>query len=110
MRDQQPFLMAGLWESWRDEAVDDAQPLETFTVLTTSANSLTQELHNRMPVILNSSDYDRWLDTDVQLADELTYLLKPFDSDAMQFEAVSQRVNSVRHDDEQCLEIVRTLF
>jgi putative SOS response-associated peptidase YedK len=48
---------AGLWERWdKGEA-----PIETFTILTGEPNSLTAELHDRMPVILDPADYDGWL-------------------------------------------------
>ena len=33
------------------------EPVETCTIITTDANSLVGELHNRMPVILEPSDY-----------------------------------------------------
>ncbi len=110
MKDEQPFLMAGLWEKWRDDSVEDATPLETFTVLTTSSNSLTQDIHDRMPVILSPNDYERWLDPDVQGEDELSYLFEPFDPTEMQLNEVSDRVNSVRNDDEGCIDEPRTLF
>ena len=110
MADERPFMMAGLWESWRDKTVEDSTPLETFTILTTSSNTLTKEVHDRMPVILSANDFDEWLDPDQQDADALTGLLEPFDSDAMQMDMVSDRVNSVKNDDPECLEIERTLF
>jgi len=111
MRDDRPFLMAGLWEHWRDRtAEDEVDPMETFTVLTTSANSLTVEIHDRMPVILGPHDYDRWLDPESQDADQLTYMLEPYDAHEMRFDAVSTRVNSVRNDDPDCVRVQRSLF
>ena len=83
MQDERPFLMAGLWESWRDKTVEEAEPLETFTILTTSANPLAAGIHDRMPVILCRNDYDRWLDPNLQGAAELTYMFEPFDSSEM---------------------------
>ena len=109
MRDKRPFLMAGLWETWRPKDSDDA-PLETFTILTTSSNSLTQDIHDRMPVILYPNDYDRWLDPNVEDASQLNYMFEPHDSELMRLDAVSNRVNSVRNDDEGCVEIQPTLF
>jgi putative SOS response-associated peptidase YedK len=110
MQDERPFLMAGLWESWRDKTVEEAEPLETFTILTTSANPLAAGIHDRMPVILCPNDYDRWLDPNLQGAAELTYMFEPFDSSEMRVDPVNDRVNSARNDDEQCIEIERTLF
>lgn len=110
MKDQRPFLMAGLWESWRPKGDTEAEPVETFTVLTTSSNELTQEIHDRMPVILYPNDYDRWLDPKLQNAEELQHLFEPHDSSAMRLDPVNDRVNSVRNDDEACVQIQSTLF
>ncbi|MFH1724017.1 MAG: SOS response-associated peptidase, partial [Elusimicrobiota bacterium] len=52
-KDGAPFAFAGLWDRWR---VPGETPLDTFTVLTTSANSLVAEVHARMPVILREDD------------------------------------------------------
>src|SRR5690606_17215362 len=56
--DSQLFAFAGLWESWHGEK---GPPLETCTIITTDANPLTSELHDRMPVILSPTDYEAWL-------------------------------------------------
>ncbi len=111
MQDDRPFLMAGLWERWSDRtAEEEADPLETFTILTTSANRLTSEIHDRMPVILGPNDYDRWLDPESQDADQLTYMLEPYDAHEMRLDAVSTRVNSARNDDPDCVRLQRSLF
>lgn len=111
MKDERPFLMAGLWESWRSKESElDSESLETFTVLTTSSNELTQDIHDRMPVILYPNDYDRWLDPEIQDADELAHLFEAYDADVMHMDPVSDRVNSVRNDDEDCIKIQKTLF
>jgi putative SOS response-associated peptidase YedK len=39
------FLPAGLWESWTDPAVASAQPLQTFTLITSDASELASEIH-----------------------------------------------------------------
>ncbi len=111
MSDDRPFMMAGLWESWRDKSVEDSAPLETFTILTTASNSLTSSVHDRMPVILHPVDYDRWLNTNVEGdPNDLDFLFEPFDSDKMKLNEVSDRVNSVKNDDEQCIEVAQSLF
>ena len=62
LKSGEPYAFAGLWESWRPKARADAAPLETFTILTTDPNELMEPIHNRMPVILEPKDYERWLD------------------------------------------------
>ena len=53
------FAFAGLWESWKDKATGER--LYTYAIVTTDPNEVVAPLHNRMPVILSSKDYDRWL-------------------------------------------------
>ena len=48
-RSEVPLAMAGLWESWRDP---DGIVVRTFCIITTEANALMTEIHERMPVLL----------------------------------------------------------
>ena len=57
--DEGLFAFAGLFEWWSSP---DGSELPTCTVLTTTPNELMAPLHDRMPVILEPEDYDRWLD------------------------------------------------
>jgi putative SOS response-associated peptidase YedK len=59
-----------------------------------------------MPVILEPRDYERWLDLELQDADPLVDLLRPFASDRMTLHPVSSRVNNPRYDDPSCAEPV----
>jgi putative SOS response-associated peptidase YedK len=95
LADSTLFAFAGLWESWNE--------IETFTILTTTANALLQIIHDRMPVILKPSDYARWLNPEVQTPQPLTELLQPFPDEQMQAIPVSTRVNSAKIDDVQCI-------
>ena len=52
LRSGEPYAFAGLWESWKPK---DAEPLETFTIVTTDPNAVTEKLHDRMPVILETT-------------------------------------------------------
>ena len=96
------LAMAGLWEENRKVA-DDGQPLRTCTVITTSANPTTSSLHDRMPVFLETSDHDRWLDPGFHEVDALKALLSPAPSDRLKLTAVSRHVNSPRNDDPACV-------
>lgn len=103
LRDDSPFAMAGLWDRWLNPAT--GQPVESCTIITTAANDLTRPIHDRMPVILNVVDYDRWLDLESPDPDRLCQLLRPFDSLAMRADPVSKLVNSPRNDEPQCIQI-----
>lgn len=99
--DGEPFVFAGLWERW-DKG--DGPPLETCTIITTEANGLLCELHDRMPVILSPPDYDVWLDPALEDPQMLLPLVDAYPGDQMQFRPVSRTVNSPKNDSPECLE------
>ena len=95
---EQPFSFAGLWERW--EKGDKA--IESCTIIVTDANGLTRYIHDRMPVILDPADYDRWLDGTA--GDEL---LKPFPSERMDCYRVSRAVGNVRNTGAELIEPIK---
>jgi putative SOS response-associated peptidase YedK len=104
-RDGRPFAFAGLWERWERPGVE---PIQSCTVITTDANDLMHDLHDRMPVILSEDAYARWLDPKRQDQGELSALLKPFSSDEMALFEVSPIVNSPRNDSPECIAPLKT--
>jgi putative SOS response-associated peptidase YedK len=89
-----------LWERWQPK---EGEGLETFTILTTDPNELTEPVHNRMPVILERRDYDRWLAIGDPARPPVD-LLRPYPAEKMLVWPVSERVGNVRNDDPQLLE------
>ena len=77
-------------------------PVESCTIITTSANQLVRPLHDRMPVILAPDDYPAWLGEDP--AREVAELLQPYPSDAMRAYPMSTVVNSPKNDTPECVE------
>jgi putative SOS response-associated peptidase YedK len=59
MKDGTPFGIAGIWENWKEPA--SGEWIRTFAIITTDANELVAEIHDRMPVILSREGYARWL-------------------------------------------------
>ncbi len=98
MEGGRPFAFAGLWESWDREG-----EIRSCTILTTGANPLVGEIHDRMPVIVAPDAYDVWLDPDSE-GDELRGLLAPYPEDEMEAYPVSRFVNSPSNNDERCIE------
>ena len=94
MQNQQPFAFAGLWEHWQDPK---GEAINSCTILTTEANELLQQIHERMPVILNPKDYDMWLDPTMQI-EQLQQLLQPYSSAVMTSYPVSTKVNKPTND------------
>ena len=101
MKNDALFSFAGLWERWKGD--DDSDPIDTFTILTTTPNDLMKPLHNRMPVILAQDDYARWLDRNKGSAD-VADLLKPFAADRMEAWPVSTQVNKPASQGPQLIE------
>ena len=52
-------MESAAWENWKDPATGEW--IRTFAVITTPANELVAEIHERMPLILAPGDYARWL-------------------------------------------------
>ncbi|HUG93913.1 MAG TPA: SOS response-associated peptidase [Planctomycetaceae bacterium] len=100
LQDGRPFAFAGLWEHWAREGDE----IESCTILTTDANELVAGLHDRMPVILDETAYDRWLDPELDDRDELESLLLPFPARRMKAWPVSTVVNNPRNETPECLD------
>jgi putative SOS response-associated peptidase YedK len=98
-----PLAFAGLWDVWRDA---EGQPLRTCTIITTAANATTVPIHDRMPVILDSSAWIRWLAPDPLPATELARLLIAAPDDLLTVHPVGDRVNSARNDGPDLLDPV----
>ena len=85
--DRELFAMAGLWETWSS----NGDEVRSATILTTDANELVGELHDRMPVILERDEERAWLEADD--AEERQALLDPYPADRMRSYEVSRQVN-----------------
>ena len=84
---------AGLWDAWKD---GQGHWLQSFAIVTTEANELMSRIHPRMPVILHSRDYDRWLDREETERPPLD-LLRPLESDEMEMFEAHPNVGNVRN-------------
>ncbi len=98
--DGDPLAFAGIWEGWRSP---DGDILRSFAILTTTANAEMAVLHERMPVILEQSDWPAWLDEEP--GDPLT-LLHPSPEGILRIWAVDKRVGNVRNDGPELLDPV----
>jgi putative SOS response-associated peptidase YedK len=100
MKNSDPFCFAGLWERWQPA---EGEAVESCAIITTGANALGAEIHHRMPVIVPAGDYDQWLDPQINQADEVLPLLRPFPPRAMTVYPVSTLVNNARVDESRCI-------
>jgi putative SOS response-associated peptidase YedK len=88
--DGAPLTFAGLWEIWRPQK--DAEPVLTFTIVTTTPSRDVADIHDRMPVIVAPGDRDAWLDAGTP-ADDLVALMRPAPDGLLRSHAVSTAVN-----------------
>jgi putative SOS response-associated peptidase YedK len=101
-----PLALAGLWAGWRDPEIEEVR--RTFTIVTTTPNAAMAGLHDRMPVVLDASAWDRWL-VDGRAGPpvdegELLAMLQPSDDIALRIYPVKRYVNDVRQDGPELIE------
>ena len=95
-----PMAIAGLWERWNAAS---GETIETCTLLTTEADECVSAVHRRMPVLLDSGDYDAWLDPGLTDPERLQELVAGCHPD-LSCVVVGPHVNSPGNDGPQCVE------
>jgi putative SOS response-associated peptidase YedK len=98
MKDGRPFGIGGRWENWKDPT--SGEWIRTFAIITTDANELVAEIHDRRPLILASIDYVRWLSDEPDPHDSM----RPFPAEPMRMWQISTRVNKPKNDDPSIVE------
>jgi len=93
--DGAPLTFAGLWEFWRPDR--EAEPVLTFTIVTTTPNLDVAPLHDRMPVVVAPAARDTWMDAATP-AGELAAMLAPAPDGLLRTHAVSTAVNRAGYD------------
>lgn len=101
------LFFAGLYSSWQPEP--DVWE-RTFTIITTEANAVVADIHDRMPVILAPEQAEEWMDARETDTEKLRGLLVPAANDLLIGTPVSDRANSVKNDDPSVLEDASTLL
>ena len=104
--DGEPLFMAGLWSTWRPRenagVASSNPPLLSCTIITTDAAGPLAEIHDRMPLTISKSDWDRWLDPDAPIDEGL--LRGHGDLDRIGIREVSRLVNSIRNNGPELIE------
>jgi putative SOS response-associated peptidase YedK len=103
------MVFAGLWEAWRapgreDDAHDETAGwhddwLLSCSIITTSANDVVANIHDRMPVVLEPGEWTTWLDPNPLDPGELRPLLSPPPDGYLTGYRVGSEVNNSRLDD-----------
>ncbi len=102
LKDKEVFGFAGLYEQWLDR--ESGEQIETCIIITTEANKVLEPVHDRMPVILKSENYEQWLDAKEKDTEKLQKLLAPYPSAEMVSYKVSKSVNIPSNDSPELIE------
>ena len=101
--DDRPLAFAGLWAPWRDPSTGSW--LLSASVVTTAANGIVAELHNRMPAILSADEWPLWLDPTISDSGLLESLLHPAPDDLLRLDPASPLVNNANNEGPELLEV-----
>lgn len=96
--DEEPMIFAGLFEHWRDPAIPDSPVVATCTIITTTPSADMDEIHDRMPVVLERDQVSTWLDVLAVSGDERLSLLRPAPVGTLRHHGVANTVGSVKND------------
>lgn len=99
---QDLFGLAGITELWKGPD----GPVHTVSLITTEPNELMRTIHDRMPVIIPTSDYCDWLDPENQDTESLKVFIRPFRADLMTAHPVSTRVSNASNEAKELIESV----
>jgi putative SOS response-associated peptidase YedK len=101
LKDQELFSLAGVYSMYEDT---EGKPQYYFAILTSEPNSFMKDIHRRMPVILEKSEENKYLDPDNRDFDTLYKLITTqYPSDKMKAYPVSRAVNSPRNNSQELL-------
>ncbi len=90
-KNKEVFFMAGIYKPWRDAETGEVK--ETFSIVTTAANSLMQTIHNskkRMPVIFTNELAERWIFDDLTEEEILQLATYQYPAEEMEAYTVSK--------------------
>lgn len=88
----------GIWSRWHDP-VEPKNIVETYSIVTTDANSLVAKVHDRMPVIIPRSNYKNWLDNEIQDPQDIYALTCIIEPGEVELVPQDKAINSSRRKD-----------
>lgn len=98
--DDELICMAGLWSVWKPDKA--ALPLLSCTIITTDAVGELARVHDRMPLMIDESDWDRWLDPDQAVDPQLLSVRSELSH--LEIREVPTLVNNVRNNGPELIE------
>ncbi len=100
LKTKEPFAFAGLWDKWED----GNEVIYSCTIITTKSSGEMEDIHTRMPIILDKEQEEIWLDRSMKNTEVLKNLLTvDMNEERLDYYKVSSIVNSPKVDNEACL-------
>jgi hypothetical protein len=103
--DEELLLLAGLYEYWRNP--NDDEWIATCTIVTTTPSADLEEIHDRMPVVLETDEVETWLNVADFGPDERLALVRPAPQETLAHYEVSKAVGSVKNSGPELAEPVQ---
>lgn len=98
----EPFAFAGVYDVWK---ADGGAAITSFAIVTTDAAPSTAAYHDRMPLVLDESQFEDWLRGPTELAAEM---MEPYGGTIEAWE-VDAAVGNVRNNRPELMERVGLL-
>jgi putative SOS response-associated peptidase YedK len=89
------MAFAGLHETWGG---GDGSEMETTAIITVAANATMASIHDRMPAILQPSQFDAWLNCWAVDVDAAVSMLAPAADDLLEIMEINSAVNNSRNE------------
>ena len=93
----EPFAFAGVYDIWKG---DGGSAITSFAIVTTEAAPSTAQYHDRMPVVLEDSQFDEWLRG---TPDQAAEMMKPYAGEIEAWE-VGAEVGNVKNNRPELME------
>ena len=93
------IAFAGIWATWR---TPEDKALQSYSIITTNANSDLEKIHHRMPVVVPLEQSMAWISSRTP-KEEILQLLQPSANGTFTYHFVSNYVNSPRNEGHECI-------
>ena len=94
-----PFALAGVYDVWKG---DGGRAIASLAIVTTDAAPSVSRYHNRMPAVLEDSQFDDWMRG---TPDQAAALMKPY-AGAIEAWEVGAEVGNVKNNRSELMERV----
>ncbi|WP_263385543.1 SOS response-associated peptidase [Granulicella arctica] len=94
LKDDRLFSFGGVWDRWKDH--DRGHIIESFAMITCDPNGTMEAFHDRTPLVIEPSDYDRWL-ADVEPSQLPIDLVRTYPAEGMKAWKIAKLIGNGPH-------------